>query len=202
MPTRLIFVRHAESLLGARGLVNGDPSVVSPLTEKGRRQAVRLRDALVSDPVDVCITSAFPRTQETAVIALAGLGVPRVTEPGLNDPPLGVFESKPGDEYVDWLAAHDWSVAPDGGGESQLASVRRYLDAFERLLGRREETVLVIGHAFPMGVAYTLANEPPPAVRAHYECDFDYVAPIEIDPHELAPGVRRAWQELLTIDRR
>jgi 2,3-bisphosphoglycerate-dependent phosphoglycerate mutase len=201
MPKRLIFVRHAESELGARGLVNGDPSVDCPLTERGRDQAAKLREAVARDPVDVCITTEFPRTRETAEVALAGLGIPQHIEPGLNDPPLGIFESERGDEYVAWLAAHDWSLPPDGGGESQLASLRRYLDAFERLLDRSETNVLVIGHAFPIGVARTLAYEPPPAVRPHYDCDVDYVSQIEISPSALASGVTRARQELVTIDR-
>jgi broad specificity phosphatase PhoE len=200
MPKHLIFVRHAESDLSVRGLVNGDPSVDCPLTEKGRRQAEELRAALVREPVELCVTSEFPRTLETAEIALAALDIPQRIEPRLNDPPLGVFESKPEDEYVAWLAAHDWSLAPDGGGESQLDSVRRYLRAFERLLAQPEKRVLVIGHAFPTGVARTLAYEPPPAVRPHYDCDFDYVHPIEIDSVALADGITRARQELLEIE--
>jgi broad specificity phosphatase PhoE len=201
MPTRLIFVRHAESELSVRGVVNGDPSVDCPLTEMGRRQAGELRDALGRSPVDLCVTSEFMRARETAEIALAGLGIPQRIEPGLNDPPLGIFESKPEDQYVGWLAAHDWSVGPDGGGESQLDSVRRFLAAFERLLARSEDSVLVVGHAFPTGVARALAYEPPPAVRPHYDCHFDYVRPVEIDPGALAEGITRARQELLEIER-
>ena len=201
MPKRLTFVRHAESKLGVLGLVNGDPSVDCPLTDKGRRQAEELRAALVGVPVDLCVTSEFPRTLETADIALARLGIPRRIDPGLNDPPLGVFESRPEGEYVAWLASHEWSVGPDGGGESQLGSVRRYLDAFDRLLTVPEASVLVIGHAFPTGVARTLAFEPGPAVRPHYDCDFDYVDPIDIDPAALGRGVRRARRELLEIER-
>lgn len=201
MATRLIFVRHAESELSARGLVNGDPSLDRPLTQKGRRQAEEFRDVLVRDPVDLCVTSEFPRTRETAEIALAGLDIPQEAEAGLNDPPLGEFESRPEDEYVGWLATHDWSVGPDGGGESQLDSVRRYVDAFERLIVRPEDSVLVIGHALPTGVARTLAYESPPAVRPHYDCDFDYVRPVEIDPGALADGVARARRELFKIQR-
>ena len=201
MPARLAFVRHAESELGARGLVNGDPSVDCPLTERGRRQAAELRAALARDPVDVCITTSFPRTQETARIALEDLEIPLEIEPGLDDPRVGIFESRPADEYLDWLGAHDWSRSPEGGGESQLACVRRYLDAFERLLARNESRMMVIAHAFPMGVAWTLATEPPPTVRPHYNCDFDYLSRVEIDPLALSAGITRARQELASIDR-
>jgi 2,3-bisphosphoglycerate-dependent phosphoglycerate mutase len=201
MPKRLIFVRHAESELSARGLVNGDPAMDCPLTLKGRLQAEELHRGLVRDPVDLCVVSEFPRAQETAVIALTGLNIPWEIDPGLNDPPLGVFESKPEDEYVGWLATHDWSRGPEGGGESQLGSVRRFLDSFERLLARAEASVLVIGHAFPTGVARTLAQEAAPMVRPHYDCAFDYVSPVEIDPAALAEGIKQARRELLDIER-
>ena len=201
MPARLTFVRHAESALGARGLVNGDPSVDCPITERGRRQAAELRAALVEDRVEVCVATSFPRTQETARIALEDLGIPLEIEPGLDDPRLGVFESRPADEYLAWLGGHDWSCAPDGGGESQLTCVRRYVDAFERLLARSVNGVLVIAHAFPMGVARTLATQPPPAVRPHYDCDFDYLARIPIHPIALRGGITRARRELARIDR-
>ena len=200
MPGRLLFVRHAESRLSARGLVNGDPSVDCPLTEEGRRQARALRARLARDPIDVCITTAFRRTQETAEIALTGVGVPVLLEAGLNDPPLGTFESRPLDEYVEWLAQHDWATAPPGGGESQLGSVRRFVDAFARVLELPQDRVLLVTHAFPIGVARTLAYDPPPAVRPHYECGFDYVRPVEIAPAALAEGVARARRELSRID--
>jgi broad specificity phosphatase PhoE len=201
MPRRLIFVRHAESELSARGLVNGDPSMDSPLTPQGRLQAEELHRGLVQDPADLCVVSEFPRVQETAVIALAGLDIPWEIDPGLNDPPLGVFESKPEDEYVAWLENHDWSRGPEGGGESQLGSVRRFLDSFERLLARTVASVLVIGHAFPTGVARALAEEAPPMVRPHYDCVFDYVSPVELHPAALAEGIKRARRELLDIER-
>jgi probable phosphoglycerate mutase len=200
MTRRLIFVRHAESELSARGLVNGDPSVDCPLTEKGRRDAERFRTTIAHEPLDLCITTEFLRTRQTAEILLEGLDIPLEIEPLLDDPPVGVFESRPEKEYVEWLASHDWSVGPPGDGESQLDSVRRFLEAFDRLTNRRRNSILIIGHAFPSGVARTLAHEPPPAIRPHYDCDFDYLDPLTIDPRALKAGIRRARRELLEIE--
>ena len=200
MTRRLIFVRHAESELSARGLVNGDPSVDCPLTDKGRRDAERFRTIIAREPIDLCVTTEFLRTRQTAEIALEGLDIPLEIEPRLDDPPVGVFESRPQKEYLEWLASHDWTTGPPGGGESQLNSVRRFLGAFDRLTNRRQSCILIIGHAFPSGVAHTLAHEPPPAIRPHYECDFDYLDPITVDPGALKSGIGRARQELLEIE--
>lgn len=199
VPERLIFVRHAESELGARGLVNGDPALASPLTERGRAQAEHLSDRLAPERIDVCVTTSFPRTRETADIALRGRDVPQEVEPRLDDPPLGIFESRSADDYLEWLGAHDWSIGPEGGGESQLESVSRYTAGFEALLARPENSILVVGHAFPIGVARTFAYERPPVVRPHYDCDITHAVPIEIEPPALAVGIERARRELAEI---
>lgn len=201
MVARLLLVRHAETEYNVRGLGNGDPAVRVGLTATGLEQAERLRDRLAGEPIDLCVTTSFGRTKHTADIALAGRDVPRLVEPGLDDPPLGVFESKPLDDYLAWLHAHDWHARPDGGGESQLDTVRRLVGAYERLLRREELLVLVVGHNFPLGVARTLACEPPPAVRPHYDCDLEPARPEEIDPDALTTGVRRARAELEAIGR-
>lgn len=198
MVSRLVFVRHAESTFSARSLGNGDPDVDCPLTEAGRGQAERLRARL--GPLDVCVTTAFARTIETADIALAGRSVARVIEAGLNDPALGVYESRPLAEFLAWLRAHDWTARPDGGGESQVDVVTRYVAAFERLLARSEDRVLVVTHNLPMAVAQVLAHEPPPAVRREYTARFEYAVPVEIAPEALGRGIARARRELAELE--
>ena len=69
---RAILVRHAESAASAKGLLNGDPYRYVPLTKKGRQQARHLGELLKEQPIGLGITSRFPRTRETADIALEG----------------------------------------------------------------------------------------------------------------------------------
>ncbi len=74
----LILARHAESVFNVRGVLNGDPLVPGGLTERGREQARRLGQLLANDPIDLCVTTAFERTRETADLAFAGRGIPRL----------------------------------------------------------------------------------------------------------------------------
>lgn len=163
---RLILARHGETGWNTRRLVNGDPSVPVGLTDRGREEARRLGEALRDERLDLCATSAFPRTQETAAIALAGRDVPLLVVPELGDPDYGPYEGLGLDEYRAWAASHPSSAVPDGGGESRLAIVRRYVEGFRSLLERPERTVLAVVHALP--VAYALAGRdgqaPPPRV--------------------------------------
>src|SRR5439155_14309103 len=73
---RLIVARHAESEYNVLGLLNGDPSVPCPLTARGRDQARALGRALAEQTIDLRITTDFPRTRETADIALASRNIP------------------------------------------------------------------------------------------------------------------------------
>jgi broad specificity phosphatase PhoE len=151
-----ILVRHGESEFSARGAVSGDPRVECPLTERGREQARRLGRLLAGDAIDVCITSEFPRTTETADLALESRNPLRVVVPELNDPKAGAFEGGEFAEYLAWARAAGTSSADraPGGGESRRDLVARYAVGYRRVLRRPEPTVLVVGHS--LHTAYVL----------------------------------------------
>ena len=146
----VILARHGESEFSARSACNGDPTVAGGLTAVGRRQAEALGMLLADDELDLCATTEFPRTRETADIALAGRDVPRVVVPELNDIRFGRFEGGLLEEYRRWAL----SAGPDeecpGGGESRAAAAGRFAAGFRTLLARPEQRVLVIAHALPI----------------------------------------------------
>jgi 2,3-bisphosphoglycerate-dependent phosphoglycerate mutase len=152
---RLILVRHGETDWNTRRIVNGDPAVAVGLTEHGRDEARRLGGELADDAIDLCVTTAFPRTQETADIALAGREVPRLVVAELGDPGYGSFEGLPLDDYRAWAWSQRSSALPPGGGEARSAIVERYGRGFRRLLALEASAVLTICHSLP--VAYAIA---------------------------------------------
>jgi broad specificity phosphatase PhoE len=148
---RAILARHAESEFSVRGAVNGDPRAAGGgLTAAGRRQARALGDLLADDAIDLCVTSEFPRVQETADLALAGRDVPRLVLPGLNEIRFGRYEGSLVDEYRGWAHAHGPADECPGGGESRVDAAGRYAAAFRTLLARPEATILVVAHALPI----------------------------------------------------
>jgi probable phosphoglycerate mutase len=109
------------------------------LTERGRAQVELLRRRLAADAtvVDVLLSSAVPRAQQTADILASALGltVPRSVNCDLCELHPGDSDGLTGAEYearygtFDWRAEPDRPVAP--GGESWnlfTARVRRALD--------------------------------------------------------------------------
>ena len=150
----VVLARHGESAFSVRGAVNGDPGVECPLTELGREQARRLGRALAGEPIDVCVTSEFERTRETAQLALDGRDVPLVVVRELNDMRVGSFEGRDLADYRAWAHGHGPLDEPPGGGESRAAVVRRFVDGFRIVLARPERAVLVVLHSLP--IAYVL----------------------------------------------
>jgi probable phosphoglycerate mutase len=186
---RAIFVRHGESEYSARELVNGDPAVAVGLTAKGREQARLLAARLESEPIDLCVVTEFGRTRETAELALAGRDVPRIVLRDLNDPFYGEYEGRGLAEYRKWAGAHGPTDIPPGNGEARVAIAERYARAFRFLLGRPEETILIVCHSLPVAFALASADGRSPKAK------MPLVTPAE--PHVLyADALRRAVERI------
>jgi broad specificity phosphatase PhoE len=171
-----LLARHAESEANARGIVNGDPSVEYLLTTEGRAQAQALGRHLTGRPIDLCVTTEFGRTLETAGIALAGGDVPRLIVAELNDPDFGSLEGRTLAEVRAWFGAHGPAARPEGG-ERRVDTIERYCRGFRTVMARPEPAVLVVAHALPLTVMrmaaesgelpLTLAGMPPDYAYAH-----------------------------------
>ena len=153
-----VLARHGESTLNIERRVNGDPTVKVPLTERGEEEARRLGEQVRNLPLDACVHTRFPRTRETAEIALAErVDVPLVEEPLLDDIDIGELEGWPLAEYREWKHGHARSV-PFPGGESLDDAARRYAEAFRRLLAAPQGCVLVVCHEIPVRYALNGAS--------------------------------------------
>lgn len=151
---RLYFARHGESEANvARVFANRGWS--HPLTAAGREQARRLAVRLEGRDVIGVYGSPIRRATETALALSAHLGVPNVTEPGLAEYDVGMFEGLPyadGAERVATLESR-WAVGDLGarlpGGESGDEVMERFGALLARLSGEfalTEVAVVLVGH--------------------------------------------------------
>jgi broad specificity phosphatase PhoE len=181
---RLILARHGESEYSARGLLNGDPDRRCELTLDGRAQARRLGALLRLESIELCVTSAFERTKETAEIALAQRrAIPRLVVPELNDHAAGTFEGMEIAEYLAWAHASPSSEPIPGAAESRLDAVRRFARGYRMLLERPEQTIVAILHSLP--ISYLLSG---PLQRLPL---LDYAAPTIVPATDVLAGVER-----------
>lgn len=152
-----VIARHAHSTLNLERRINGDPSVPVPLTDQGREEARQLGIQVANLPIDACVHTRFPRTHETAEIALTGRDVPMRVEPLLDDIDVGDLEGQSIAEYRAWKEVHRRDEAFPGG-ESLDDAARRYARAFRRLVERTEQTLLVVCHEIPIRYALNAAG--------------------------------------------
>jgi broad specificity phosphatase PhoE len=152
-----VLARHGQSELNVTQRVNGDPSVHVALTPMGEAEAARLKAELAAVALDLCVHTRFGRTRQTAEIALAGRNVPLEVEPLFDDIDIGDLEGKTIADYRAWKRAHTRADAFPGG-ESLDDAARRYARAFERLLARPEQRILVVCHEIPIRYAVNASS--------------------------------------------
>lgn len=155
----LLLARHGQSLFNVDGVVNGDPSRDRGLSPLGEEEARKLAVQIAGIAIDACITSLFPRAQQTARLALGerAPGTPTSHDGDLDDIRVGELEGKTLADYRAWKHAHEHSD-PFPGGESLDDAARRYADAFERLAERPGETILCVCHEIPVRYAVNAAG--------------------------------------------
>jgi probable phosphoglycerate mutase len=144
-----VIARHAESTLNAERRVNGDPSRPVGLTDKGRLEAAELGAQIAGISIDVCVHTRFPRTRETAALALAGREIPFLVEPLLDDIKIGELDGASLERYREWKHGHPRSV-PFPGGESLDQAALRFADGYEALLALDARAVFVATHEIPL----------------------------------------------------
>jgi alpha-ribazole phosphatase len=161
----VILARHGESIFSERLLMNGEVAVSGPLTQKGEEEARRLGHEIADDAIDLCMTTEFERTRQTADLALAGRDVPRLVLAELNDPRYGQFEGGSLEDYRSWAASNTSGDPAPGGGESRRHIVERYVRGFRLVLARAEEHILVVAHSLPIAYALAARDGTPPGRR-------------------------------------
>jgi broad specificity phosphatase PhoE len=147
-----VFARHGESVLNLERRVNGDPTLDVPLTDKGRAEASELGRQVANLALDVCLHSRFPRTAETAAVALEGRDVPLDVEPLLDDVNVGDLDGWTIEDYRAWKHSHARDE-PFPGGESLHEAARRYGEALRAVLDGSHRRALVITHEIPIRYA-------------------------------------------------
>jgi broad specificity phosphatase PhoE len=143
--TTFFFVRHGESEANLARVFSGRRD--SPLTERGRAQAVTVADALADVPFDRIVATPLSRSLDTALVVARRRKMPVDVVRDLIEIDVG---EKTGATFDEVAGLPDWK--DDGfiswpSGETLHQVLARSLKALTRI--HREsggETVLVIGH--------------------------------------------------------
>jgi ribonuclease H / adenosylcobalamin/alpha-ribazole phosphatase len=154
IPTVAWLLRHGETPLSVERRFSGQDHAA--LTDRGRAQATAAARRLAELSIDAVISSPVRRARQTADAVAVAVGLEVQFEPGFAETDFGdwqgftfaeVQQQWPG-QLQHWLGDPD--VAPPGG-ESQLATEARVLEARERMVSAYAgATVVVVSHVTPI----------------------------------------------------
>lgn len=140
VPTRIVFVRHAESVRPRLGVPDYDER---PLTPAGLRAADSLVARLTAFAPEAVLSSPQLRAVQTVVPAATALGLVVTTWPELREWESGLLPS------ADWerLYTHSWAHAEfaHGSGESLDALTVRAGKALERMAAEYPDATVLVG---------------------------------------------------------
>jgi probable phosphoglycerate mutase len=162
-----IFARHAESDSNTAGVLNSDPADRVGLSRHGLQQARLLGEQLAYLQIDQAVCSRFLRTRQTSELAISDRRIPIRIDADLDEVDAGVFDGRPITDYWQWKEHHR-SNERFPGGESLEAAIKRYAVAVRRLLGRQEQTTLIVCHELALrSILAAASNTTQP--RSHSE---------------------------------
>jgi len=161
MTRRIVLIRHGESTFNEAFDVTGrDPNIVdAPLTEKGRQQALSIRDRVRRMDIELLLVSPLSRAIQTALLIASSSRQRIEVEPLCRE---GLFSSCDIGRAPAELALHFENLqfnhlAPDWWErfqderlsipETDRTFLSRIAVLRQSLIGRPEEILAIIGHA-------------------------------------------------------
>lgn len=159
--TRLLFVRHGESMATLKEIVGG-PKGCSGLTALGRQQSQRLAERIQAghEPgIDAVLSSNLPRAVETAELAFGSLGLPLIVDGDLEEHRPGEADGVPWAEVTTRFGAYDPEHQPYArmapGAETLAEFHHRVNAAVHRLIDTHAgKTVALVCHGGVIDMAF------------------------------------------------
>jgi probable phosphoglycerate mutase len=151
----LLVIRHGEATYAEPDVPSDEGGV---LTERGRRQATELSEAVRRYAVAAVYTSVMQRAVDTAAILAERLDVGCEPLPGLQEFTVGTFGRRLGAHgliaavFARWLDGDLDASWP--GGETATAVIGRFRAVLQSVADlHRGETVVVVSHGGVMSLA-------------------------------------------------
>ncbi|MGL5574908.1 MAG: histidine phosphatase family protein [Sarcina sp.] len=152
MRTKLYLTRHGETIWNTEGRFQGWAN--SDLTDLGVKQAKWLERRIRDLQIDIIYSSPTGRAYQTAEILRANRNLKIITDDGLREINVGVWEGKNQEEIKSLCMDNHynfWNVpsmyVPTKGGESYKEMLDRSFNAISEIVKKNEgKRILVVTH--------------------------------------------------------
>ncbi|MGL4452116.1 MAG: histidine phosphatase family protein [Sarcina sp.] len=152
MKTKLYLTRHGETIWNTEGRFQGWAN--SDLTDLGVKQAKWLERRIRDLQIDIIYSSPTGRAYQTAEILRANRDLEIITDDGLREINVGVWEGKNQDEIKSLCKDNHYNFwnepskyIPTEGGESYKEMLDRSFNAISEIVKKNEgKRILVVTH--------------------------------------------------------
>ena len=142
-------MRHAQAENNVRNELDCNNEKRWALTTEGKEKAKEVGSSLKEKKVDIIYASPFARTQETAEIIAAELGISKdaiIFDDRLKEINAGEFSGRPLQEFLEYREQYDYSH-PFPGGESHMDAKRRFGSFLYDIEQKHQnQTILIVTH--------------------------------------------------------
>lgn len=151
MVTTVYIVRHCEAEGNELGIFQGSTDL--DISEKGRKQLIKLSERFRNIKLDAAYSSPLIRAYRTAEAAVAYNKIPIIKDDGLTELNGGIMEGKPWNkldvlfpkEYGLWKENFSEFVAPEGESVSDVYA--RITETFTNIiLKNKNKTIGIFSH--------------------------------------------------------
>lgn len=138
---RLLITRHGQTDWNVQGKTQGRTDI--ELNETGIRQAEEVREKLLSQSIDIIISSTLKRAKKTAQIIAQGRKIPIIYDEDIVERSFGIYEGEKlkGEDFDRIKETEGKGVETD---EDLLKRITRFLGKIKQEY--QDKTVLVVTH--------------------------------------------------------
>jgi broad specificity phosphatase PhoE len=193
---RIYLMRHGDvAYFGANGQRVSDPRLVD-LTDRGRNEALAMRDMLSDVKFDRAISSGLPRTIQTGAIVLGGRTLTLEADPRLEEihggPAADRAQLSPQDYAYAMFRGGD-PAAKYAAGENIHSFFQRVCDSFDNVISQGGwRHLLIAAHGGVNRVILCRVLGLGPASIGQFEQDTGCLNVIDVDTHDAGGPPARA----------
>ena len=148
---RYIIMRHAEAEHNIKGILSSDTEEAHALTAKGKEEAKNAGAKLLSENIDLIISSPLQRTRETAEIVAAALDKKVFIDERIREEDFGDISGFKASDFTKYFPNFEFRLNESVGGGETLRETKKRMGEFLYDLEKTYEgkTILIVTHDGP-----------------------------------------------------
>ena len=171
---KIYIVRHGERGIGVSNDI---------LTEKGLQQTKKTSEFFKDKKIDKIFSSSYNRAKQTAIEIQKTIGCEIEFTELLNEPSLGIFESKPVKEWKEAFKESGQTIEQyrPPSGENRYDAYTRAKQFIKKIKSENSEEIIIVSHGGLISDLISLLHQEPIEASNKYKTNFCSITTIQLN---------------------